>query len=177
LAIGVSSRKRIVAIGSGRAAPAPDAMLAILANRAILGTEQQNSGGFSMPTRNINLTEHYDQFIEEQVASGQFKNASEVTRAALRLLEQHGREEQEKLLALRALAAQGFDELDQGRGIVLDGRDQLADFIGHIGRQAATRARTGERGSSKGPAQSQRAKRKKPKSPIRSGARRSAENP
>ena len=53
-----------------------------------------------MPTRNINLTEHYDQFIEKQIASGQFKNASEVTRAGLRLLEQHSREEQEKLAAL-----------------------------------------------------------------------------
>jgi antitoxin ParD1/3/4 len=84
-----------------------------------------------MPTRNINLTEHYDRFIEEQVTSGQFKNASEVTRAGLRLLEQHSREEQEKLAAL---AARGFDELDQGRGIVLDGRDQLAEFIGNIGR-------------------------------------------
>jgi len=92
-----------------------------------------------MPTRNVKLTEHYDRFVEEQVASGQFKNASEVMRAGLRLLEQHSQEEQEKLAALRALAAQGVDELDQGRGIVLDGREQLAEFIGQIGRRAAKR--------------------------------------
>jgi antitoxin ParD1/3/4 len=130
-----------------------------------------------MPTRNINLTEHYDRFIEEQITSGQFKNASEVTRAGLRLLEQRSREEQEKLAALRALAAKGFDELDQGRGIVLDGRDQLAKFVGQIGRRVTTRARTGERNPSKGRTQGQRSQVKKPKSSKPSGTRRPAESP
>lgn len=95
-----------------------------------------------MPTRNVNLTEHYDRFVEEQVASGQFKNASEVMRAGLRLLEEQRREGQAKLAALRALAAQGFDELDQGRGIVLDGDEELRDFIGRIGCRAARGARS-----------------------------------
>lgn len=36
-----------------------------------------------MSTRNVNLTEHYDRFVDEQVASGQFENASEVMRAGL----------------------------------------------------------------------------------------------
>ncbi len=93
-----------------------------------------------MPTRNVNLTEHYDRFVEEQIASGQFKNASEVMRAGLRLLEQHRREEQEKLAALRALAAEGFGELDQGRGIILDGREPLSEFIAAAGRRAANRS-------------------------------------
>ncbi|HIB66384.1 MAG TPA: hypothetical protein EYO33_15045 [Phycisphaerales bacterium] len=31
-----------------------------------------------MPTRNVNLTEHYHKFVEAQVRSGRFKNASEV---------------------------------------------------------------------------------------------------
>ncbi|MEX2139783.1 MAG: type II toxin-antitoxin system ParD family antitoxin [Pirellulales bacterium] len=128
-----------------------------------------------MPTRNINLTEHYDRFIEEQVASGQFKNASEVTRAGLRLLEQHSREEQEKLAALRALAAKGFDELDQGRGIVLNGRDELAEFIGQVGRRAATRDQGSQSRPSKSKAPSRRSKGKNLKSSNGSGARRSAE--
>jgi antitoxin ParD1/3/4 len=127
-----------------------------------------------MPTRNINLTEHYDRFIEQQVASGQFKNASEVTRAGLRLLEQHSREEQEKLAALRALAAKGFDELDQGRGIVLEGRDQLAEFIGQAGRRAAARVADSPGGRSKGRTPSRRSKGKIQKSNASSG-RRSAE--
>jgi antitoxin ParD1/3/4 len=94
-------------------------------------------GSRFMPTRNVNLTEHFDRFVEEQVASGQFKNASEVMRAGLRLLEQRSREDQEKLVTLRALAAGAFGELDQGRGIVLEGDDQLAEFISQIGRRAA----------------------------------------
>ena len=40
-----------------------------------------------MPTRNINLTDHLDDFIEGGVASGRYKNASEVVPDGLRLLE------------------------------------------------------------------------------------------
>jgi antitoxin ParD1/3/4 len=90
-----------------------------------------------MPTRNINLTEHYDEFVEHQVASGRYKNASEVLRADLRLLEQHEQQEREKLAALRRLDAEGFDALDRGRAIDLDGDDDLAAFIAGIGRRAA----------------------------------------
>lgn len=97
-----------------------------------------------MPIRNVNLTKHYDRFIEEQVASGQFENASEVMRAGLRLLEQQRPEEQAKLAALRALAAEGFDELDQGQGIVLEGEEQLKDLIGRIGRRAGQAAASRE---------------------------------
>ena len=97
-----------------------------------------------MPTRNVNLTEHYDRFVEEQIAAGQFKNASEVKRAGLRLLEQQRHEEQAKLAALRALAAQGFGELDQGQDIVLDGEDQLKDFISRVGRRAGQGAPSSE---------------------------------
>src|SRR5436190_2140503 len=31
-----------------------------------------------MPTRNVNLTDHYDRFVEGLIASGRYKNASEV---------------------------------------------------------------------------------------------------
>jgi len=90
-----------------------------------------------MSTRNINLTDHYDQFVEELVTSGRFENASEVMRAGLRLLEQEAREEQEKLALLRSLASEGFGELDQGQGIVFDDEVQVAEFVRQIGRRAA----------------------------------------
>ena len=45
-----------------------------------------------MPTRNVNLTEHFDHFIETGITSGRFGNASEVVREGLRLLEQSERE-------------------------------------------------------------------------------------
>ena len=90
-----------------------------------------------MPTRNINLTNRYDQFVDELVTSGRFSSASEVMRAGLRLLEGQAREENEKLTLLRSLASEAFSELDQGQGIVMDGEQQLAEFIGQIGRRAA----------------------------------------
>ena len=99
-----------------------------------------------MPTRNVNLTGRYDQFVVEQVTSGRFKNASEVVRAGLHLLEQQNREDEEKLALLRSLAAEGFDELDQGRGTVIDGERQLRKFIGQVGRRAAQKAKPAIKG-------------------------------
>ncbi len=90
-----------------------------------------------MPTRNVNLTDYYDQFVDTLVTSGRFSNASEVMRAGLRLLEQHAREDEEKLTALRALATEGFDALDQGQGTPFNGREQLTELICQIGRRAA----------------------------------------
>lgn len=41
----------------------------------------------NVKTRNVSLTPENEAFITERVASGRFGNASEVVRAALRLLE------------------------------------------------------------------------------------------
>ncbi len=90
-----------------------------------------------MPTRNINLTEHYDQFVEEQVDAGKYKNASEVLRAGLRLLEQQTQTEEQKLKVLRKLAAEGFRELDQGQGLTLTSESGVRSVIAKIGRRVA----------------------------------------
>ena len=50
-----------------------------------------------MPTRNVNLTEELDIFILSKVQSGRYENASEVVRAALRLLEREELEYAAKL--------------------------------------------------------------------------------
>jgi antitoxin ParD1/3/4 len=89
-----------------------------------------------MPTRNINLTEHYDRFVDAQITAGRYSNASEVMRAGLRLLEQQSREDREKLALLRSLAAEAFDQLGQGKGIKIRGERQLAQLITRIGRRA-----------------------------------------
>lgn len=83
------------------------------------------------------MTDHPDRFVKGQVETGKYKNASEVLRAGLRLLEQQSQTEERKLALLKRLAAEGFDALDQGRGLSLDGNEQLADAIGRIGRRAA----------------------------------------
>ena len=89
-----------------------------------------------MPTRNINLTEHYDRFVEEQLNSGRFSNASEVLRAGLNLLEKQNREEEEKLRVLKALVAEGLEALERGEYTVLNGEEELTEFIAQLGKQA-----------------------------------------
>src|SRR5271165_5888491 len=78
--------------------------LAMIANPASL--KQRD---LVMPTRNVNLTEHFDHFIEDGVASGRFSNASEVVREGLRLLEQREQEDNARLEWLRGAAEEGFD--------------------------------------------------------------------
>jgi len=90
-----------------------------------------------MPTHNVDLTGHYDEFVSQLVSSGRYSNASEVMRAGLGLLEQQARKEDEKLAALRSMASEGFGELDRGQGIAIDGEEQLAEFIRETGHRAA----------------------------------------
>ena len=93
-----------------------------------------------MPTRNINLTEHLDRFVARQVASGRYSNASEIVREALRLLEEQEQERKAKLNVLRQAAKQGFDEIDQGKGIVLKGKKEINRFITDIETEVRTNA-------------------------------------
>jgi len=89
-----------------------------------------------MPTRNINLTPELNQFVEEQIAQGQYGNASEVLRAGLRLLEQKSSEDREKLSLLKKLTQEGLSELDRGEGIVIESERQMTSAIAKIGRRA-----------------------------------------
>jgi antitoxin ParD1/3/4 len=93
-----------------------------------------------MPTRNINLTEHLDNFVARQVASGRYSNASEIVREALRLLEEQEQERKAKLNALRLAAKQGFDEIDQGKGFVVKGKKEINQFIRDIETEVRTNA-------------------------------------
>jgi antitoxin ParD1/3/4 len=60
-----------------------------------------------MPTRNVNLTEELDRFVLTKVESGRYENASEVVRAALRILERDEEQYEAKLAALRAAIDEG----------------------------------------------------------------------
>src|SRR5260370_41534419 len=99
----------------------------MFANHARMPTKGKN-----MPTRNINLTEHFHHFVERQVSSGRYGNASEIVREALRLLEEQEQEREAKLKALRQAAQHGFDEIDQGKGFVLKDKKALSRFISAI---------------------------------------------
>ena len=89
-----------------------------------------------MPTRNVSLSGHYDSFIESNVKSGRFDNASEVFRAGLRLLEQQQEENDLKLENLRQAAKLGFDQLERDQKIKVSG-DELEDYITGLGSKAS----------------------------------------
>jgi antitoxin ParD1/3/4 len=85
----------------------------ILAKFAIDAILRRSRKGL-MPTRNISLTREQDAFIEKTVKSGEYQNASEAVRDALRILQQRRREDALKLKALRLQIKAGVEALDRG---------------------------------------------------------------
>lgn len=88
------------------------------------------------------LSAHQHELVESLVASGRYQNASEVLREGLRLLERQEAEDAAKIAALRDAAERGWSDLTAGRfDDVAD--DDLDDFIGQLGAQAAQARRAG----------------------------------
>lgn len=96
-----------------------------------------------MPTRNVNLTEHYDEFIEASIAAGRFSNASEAVRAGLYLLEREEAEHRAKLEWLRGAIQEGVDAIERGEYMVLDNADDIEAMMDDIHREI-TAARAAE---------------------------------
>lgn len=67
-----------------------------------------------MPTRNVSLTPEQDAFVERVVKAGEYQNASEAIRDALRVLQRQRQEDVLKLKALRMQIKAGVDALDRG---------------------------------------------------------------
>jgi antitoxin ParD1/3/4 len=82
----------------------------------------------NMPTRNISLTNEQDAFIEKLVKAGEYQNASEALRDALRALEQRRREDELKLKALRMQIKAGIDAIKQGDFAEIEESD-LDDYL------------------------------------------------
>ncbi|HEX3313260.1 MAG TPA: type II toxin-antitoxin system ParD family antitoxin [Gemmataceae bacterium] len=85
-----------------------------------------------MPTRNISLTPHLDKIIQRSVDSGEYGNASDVVRDALRLLHERQKAQKAKLKALRDAAKAGFDEIDRGEYTLLRGKGELKAHLDAI---------------------------------------------
>lgn len=58
-----------------------------------------------MKNTSVSLGSYFDQFVSNQVATGRYKNVSEVVRAGLRLLEN----EENKAIALKKAIQEGLD--------------------------------------------------------------------
>lgn len=89
-----------------------------------------------MPTRNVVLTDHHEQVIEDLVRSGRYQNASEVLREGLRLVEKREAEDKARLEALRASIQVGLDDIDAGRYVEVDD-DGLHGLMEGLSREAA----------------------------------------
>lgn len=75
--------------------------------------------------RSFVISDRYDHFIDAQVASGRFNNASEVVRAGLRLLE----DSETRLAELRELIAEGMADIENGDVIVVDSVEDFTQGI------------------------------------------------
>jgi antitoxin ParD1/3/4 len=93
-----------------------------------------------MPTRNISLTPEQDAFVEKVVKTGEYQNASEAVRDALRVLQQRRREDALKLKALRMQIKAGIDALEQGEFVEIDEADLESYLKGSGGRTGQTSA-------------------------------------
>ena len=85
-----------------------------------------------MPTRNINLTPHYDGFVADQLESGRFQNASEVVRAALSLMEKQNAEDEAKLEALRKEVMIGVEAYERGEYTEINSKEELDQIFAEM---------------------------------------------
>jgi antitoxin ParD1/3/4 len=91
-----------------------------------------------MPTRNISLTVEQDEFVEKVVRSGEYQNASEAVRDALRALQQRRREDSLRLKALRMQLKAGVDALERGEFTEVDETD-LDGYLERLTRPESSR--------------------------------------
>jgi antitoxin ParD1/3/4 len=93
-----------------------------------------------MATRNISLTPEQDAFVKSVVKSGEYQNASEAVRDALRMLQLRRREDVLKLKALRVQIKAGVDALERGDFVEVDDSD-LDDYLEGLTRASSGGAR------------------------------------
>jgi antitoxin ParD1/3/4 len=98
-----------------------------------------------MPTRNINLTDRFDRFIEAEVVSGRYGSASEVVREGLRLMELRKREERAKLKWLRSAVSEGLNQIDRDEGLEFRSTDALEEHIDRLGAAISAELAKGKR--------------------------------
>jgi antitoxin ParD1/3/4 len=76
-----------------------------------------------VPNRNIMLTREQDEFVESVVRAGEYQDANEAIRDALRALQQRRQEDALKLERLRLQIQAGIDDLDNGNFIEIADTD------------------------------------------------------
>jgi len=95
-----------------------------------------------MPTKNVNLTIQQCAFVDRLVKTGEYQNASEAVRDALRMLQQRRAEEAAKLKVLRKLVREGIDDLENGDHVELADAE-LDGYLEELVRAAARQPAAG----------------------------------
>ena len=93
-----------------------------------------------MPTRNISLTAEQDAFVEKMVKSGEYQNASEAVRDALRALHQRRQQDALKLSALRMQLNAGVEALERGEFVEI-AEPELDEYLEGLTKVRAKTAR------------------------------------
>lgn len=81
---------------------------------------------------NVSLTPKLAEFVKAQVKTGDYNNASEVVRTALRLLKEQERLHRAKLRRLRRAIAVGEAAYARGDYVVLDSDEAMTAFFDKI---------------------------------------------
>ena len=93
-----------------------------------------------MPTRNISLTREQDEFVDEIVKAGEYQNASEAVRDALRALQQRRKQDELKLELLRAQIGVGVSALERGDATEID-ESEIENYLAELSAPRPRRSR------------------------------------
>jgi len=80
----------------------------------------------------ISLTPKLEEMVRSKVDSGLYNNASEVIRAALRLMANEDKEYEERLKTLRAEIKKGEDSIARGEYTEINSKEELAKLLDEI---------------------------------------------
>ena len=92
-----------------------------------------------MPTRNVVITKHQAELIDELVESGEYQNASEVLREGIRLVEERRAAHEAKLEALRTAVQVGIDDFEKGNYKVFENAKELSAHLDKLSAKAFAR--------------------------------------
>ncbi len=82
---------------------------------------------------NVSLGSHWDGYVAAKINGGKFQSASEVVRAALRLLEEQDEERRARLENLRMKVGEGLRAANEGKSAPFD--DDVVERIKRKGRK------------------------------------------